>query len=321
MDNRINNSTNCTRIVGLFLLFLSISAISLETFSQDVRPCTNADKLLKVQAAFWDKEAADFLRDVNFSDVRIKVGKSDIPFKCFGRSDDPLAIGVLYDSSGSMSRGNTKVKTLIQGLKSFVKSGNESNTYFIAAFDTEVDEIVEKTSDQTKVVSSLESFASKETNGNTSVYDAIDHTILKLANFDHKHKVLIVISDGVDNASTVEFLELKDRVLRHGIQVFRIDYERISPSPRDYFGVSSSRNYVGLDRIADDSGGVTYALTKASDVLESFDLINRQLRSRYVIGFDFPVAPSSKLQKIDIKFKERTSKENVFVKSSSGFYF
>lgn len=318
---RLYNTANGKRIVSLLSLFLSILAISNETFSQDVRPCNSADKFTTIQASFWEKEAAEFLTDVKLSDVRTKHGKKELPVKCFGRSDDPLAIGILYDSSGSMSRGPTKVKTLIEGLKGFVKSGHQLNTYFVASFHTKIDEIVEKSSDTTKVASAIESFASQETEGNSSVYDAVDHTLLKLANIDHKHKVLIVISDGVDNASTMEFLKLKDRVLRLGVQVFRIDYERISPSPRDYFGVSSSRNYVGLDRIADDSGGVTYALTKASAVLQSFDLLNRQLRSRYVIGFDFPVAPSSKWQKVDIKFKERSSKEEVFVKSSSGFYF
>lgn len=318
---KIPNFVIGKRNVSILSLFLSILAISSQTFSQDVRPCTSADKFPTIQAAFWNKEAAEFLTDVSSSDVRLKIGKNELPFRCFGRSDDALAIAILYDSSGSMSRGATKVKTLIQGLTGFVKSSNERNTYFIASFHTEIDEMVEKTSDLTKVVSALESFASKETKGNSSVYDAIDRTLLKLANFDHEHKVLIVISDGEDNASTIEFLRLRERVLRVGAQVFRIDYERISPSPRDYFGVSSSRKYVGLDRIADDSGGVTYALTKASDVLESFDLIKRQLRSRYVFGFDSTSAPSSKWQKVDIKFKERSSKEEVFVKSPSGFYF
>src|SRR6202049_3763462 len=114
----------------------------------------------------------------------------------FHRDDVPVAMGIVIDNSGSMREKRDKVN---QAVLNLIKASNPNDEIFVVNFsqDSYLDQ--DFTSDINLLQQALHKVSAQ---GSTALYDAIVASAVHLKNNNRiDRKVLLVITDGRDNAS------------------------------------------------------------------------------------------------------------------------
>ena len=229
--------------------------------------------LVVLQATVHDRKgvpAADLQKD-NFEVYEDGVRQS---IRLFQHEDVPVTVGLVVDHSGSMRR---KLSDVIAAARSFVQSSNPEDQMFVVNFNERVKiglPVGTPMSSDPEVLA--KAVASSIATGQTALYDAIFEARKRLHAITGDRKVLIVISDGGDNASKhtlAEVLQLADQsnTLVYTIGIFDDSDEDKNPDV--------------LKKLAQTTGGEAYFPAEYKDVITICERIARDIRSRYTLGY------------------------------------
>ena len=182
----------------------------------------------------------------------------------------PLNIGLVIDSSGSMEKGMPFVREACAEL--FKGLMRQKDQGFVLEFRDRPKFLQELTSDSASLQRASHDLRAA---GATALYDAV---ILGLYQFRtlQGRKALVVVTDGDDNRSHVEY----DTLLR---------YARSAGAPIYFIAVNipltdfKSRKII--HEIAKESGGDVFSIGSASKIGEVTRRIEEELRSQYVLAF------------------------------------
>src|SRR2546423_2477899 len=114
----------------------------------------------------------------------------------FSDDDSPVSVGVIFDVSGSIS--GDKVKRARDALSKFIQTSHDSDEYFLIAFNSRAQLLLDKTRDGDSILNKL-TFV--ETKSQTALYDACYLGVEKVQRGAHPKRALLLISDGQDNDS------------------------------------------------------------------------------------------------------------------------
>lgn len=225
----------------------------------------------------------------------------------FRREDIPVAMGIVIDNSGSMREKRPAVNAAAINL---VQSSNPQDKVFVVNFNEEYFLDQDYTASIPKLKDALERI---EARGGTALYDATvasaDH--LKKSG-DLEKKVLLVVTDGEDNASR-ESLEQAVRRLQveNGPTVYSIGLLQEEHSKR-------ARR--ALREMAEDTGGVAFFPKDLGEVNAITTQIAHDIRNQYTIGYkpDNPQSTGGFRQvRVDAHAK---GYKNLRVRTRSGYY-
>jgi VWFA-related protein len=182
----------------------------------------------------------------------------------------PLNIGVVVDASGSMEKGMPFVHDASAEL--FRTLMRPKDRGFVIEFRDRPAFLQELTSDTASLQRAARAVSAR---GATALYDAV---ILGLYQFRalQGRKALVVITDGDDNRSHVEF----ETLLR---------YARSAGAPIYFIAVNipitdfKSRRITR--QIANESGGEVFSIGSAAKIGEVTRRIEEELRSQYILAF------------------------------------
>jgi Ca-activated chloride channel family protein len=225
----------------------------------------------------------------------------------FRSEDIPVALGIVIDNSGSMRDKRPQVNAAAINL---VKSSNPQDKVFIVNFNEEYFLDQDYTGSIPKLKDALERI---EARGGTALYDAV------VASSDHlkksgalEKKVLLVVTDGEDNASR-ESLEQALRRLeeQNGPTVYTIGLLGEEHSKR-------SRR--ALRAMAEDTGGVAFFPKDLSEVDAITQQIAHDIRNQYTIQYK-PTTPQSAggYRTVKVEAQARGYKK-LQVRTRSGYY-
>jgi Ca-activated chloride channel family protein len=126
--------------------------------------------------------------------------------KYFSHEDIPVTVGLVVDNSGSM---RPKRADVIAAALAFARSSNPQDQMFVVNFNEKVSFGLPDSMPFTDQVAQLEMALSRiAANGETALYDAVFVALEHLKKGNRDKKVLIVISDGGDNASKHKLPEI-----------------------------------------------------------------------------------------------------------------
>ncbi len=133
----------------------------------------------------------------------LEDGKTQ-PISLFRRDDVPVTIGLVIDNSGSMKdiRGNVEAAAM-----AFVRASNPLDDAFVVSFADKVRVDVPLTRDRAALEAGV---ARVDSIGGTAMRDAVlgaERYMREHAT--HDRRVLLVVTDGDDNASTASYDELR----------------------------------------------------------------------------------------------------------------
>ncbi len=213
-----------------------------------------------------------FVTGLNRNDFQVYENGQPQQITSFRRQDVPVAVGIIIDNSGSM---RDKRPAVNQAAINFVKASNPDDQVFIVNFN---DEYYLDQDFTNRIPSLREALERIESRGGTALYDAVvasaDH-MKKNARLDKK--VLLVVTDGEDNASR-ESLEQAIRRLQqeNGPTVYTIGIlgeERAKRARR------------ALSAMSEQTGGVSFFPKDLSEVDSITQQVAHDIRNQYIIGY------------------------------------
>jgi VWFA-related protein len=197
----------------------------------------------------------------------------DIAF--FEAGDVPVTVGLVIDNSTSML---TERDLVFAGTRAFADSSHPEDQMFAIVFNERVrlglPRSIEFTTNRLQLVASLARFTP---GGKTALYDAVIAGLDQLDKGAYQKHVLVVLSDGGDNASEHSEKEMLRRVEASSALIYTIvDPEVFTPG---------EGNRGVLRRLAKLSGGLAYFPKSERDVVENFMEIAANIRRGYSIGY------------------------------------
>jgi Ca-activated chloride channel homolog len=195
----------------------------------------------------------------------------------FAMEDEPLAVGLVFDTSGSMG---TKLRRSRMAAAAFFRQANPEDEFFLVEFNDQPRLVVPLTRDVAEIQNQLTFTTSK---GRTALLDAILLALNEMKKSKMKRKALLIISDGGDNSSRYTEGEVRNRVREGDVLIYAIGifepYGSRSRSPEELNGPGL------LNDLAEQSGGRHLPVEDLSELPDVAAKIGIELRNRYVIGF------------------------------------
>jgi Ca-activated chloride channel family protein len=212
-------------------------------------------------AAITDLKADDF---TVFEDGK-QQKVSDFGFS----ANLPLSIGVLVDHSGSMKPRITDARKA--AIDFFEQILRQNDRAFFGGFSWEATKISPLTSELGSLKAQVESMP--DADGGTALYDAIVSGLYQFRGVEGR-KALLIVSDGDDTASRVDYEQM-------------LTYVRAARVPLYFIGIGVSPLLGGgkLKGLAAETGGVAYFIRKVDELKETYAQLEKELRSQYLISY------------------------------------
>lgn len=230
----------------------------------------------------------------------------------FQHSDIPVSMGILIDNSGSMRDKRAAVNTAALDL---VKASNSQDEAFIVNFSDEAFIDQDFTSDINKLRDGLARIDSK---GGTALYDAVVASADQLAKGAKRPKqVLLVVTDGEDNASSLSLEQTIHRVQDlQGPVVYSIGLLFGDGGG----GREGRRAKRALKDLSDETGGAAYFPRSLDEVDQICAEVARDIRNQYTLGYH-STKPAKEGGYRQVKIVAHAQKHGkLTVRSRNGYY-
>jgi Ca-activated chloride channel homolog len=237
---------------------------------------TNVDLVL-VPAVVTDERNRPVL-GLQKDDFSLYEGDEQRQIQSFSAEDSPISIGLILDLSNSM-RSTIEIER--QALAEFFKNANPEDDYFAIA----VSQRPELLADASGSIETIQAkLATATPGGYTALLDAIHLGVSKLRSARYQRRVLLIISDGGDNASRYTTEETKRLVQEEDVQIYAIRVFDALPFFRTMEEKFGNRL---LSRITETTGGRTISvdIKDGEKVPRIAAEISTELRNQYVLGF------------------------------------
>ncbi|HEV8525588.1 MAG TPA: VWA domain-containing protein [Terriglobales bacterium] len=194
--------------------------------------------------------------------------------KHFSHKDIPVTVGLVIDSSGSM---RPKRPEVIAAAVAFARSSNPKDQMFVVSFNENVSFGLPDNTPFTDRVTELKVALSRiAANGMTALYDAVAAALEHLKKGNRDKKVLIVVSDGGDNASKHSLAQIVAMAGHPDPIIYTIGL---------FDEEDGDRNPQALKQLAKDTGGEAFFPQSVREVVPICERIAGDIRNQYTIGY------------------------------------
>ena len=225
----------------------------------------------------------------------------------FQHTDLPVSIGLVVDNSGSMSRKRPSVNKSTLDL---IQASNPDDEAFVVNFSDEAFIDQEFTTNVNRLRDGLSHI---ESHGGTALYDAVVASADKLvADAKHPKQVLLIVTDGDDNASSATLEQAIRRIQDFdGPVVYCIGL---------LFGDDSNKSESRhsrrvLETLSEETGGQAYFPKSIKDVDAIAKEVANDIRTQYTIAYHSTKSPTlGGYRVVHVEAKEK----GFFVKDKNG---
>jgi len=170
-----------------------------------------------------------------------------------------------------------KIGDVIKAARIFVRYSNPDDQMFVLNFNEKVTVGLPAAILFTNLSVELErAISSSPATGMTALYDAVSRGLERLKSGDRDKKVLIIISDGSDNASKHNLSGVLQQARQSSALVYPIGV--FDDDDQDH-------NRGVLNQLAKATGGETFFPSEDKTVVEICERIARDIRNQYTIGY------------------------------------
>ena len=186
-------------------------------------------------------------------------------------ADRPLTVALLMDVSSSMGRGVRVAATSAQ--RFFEGILTDRDTASLIVFNHDLDRLAPFSGDTRLLRYAAEGLRAW---GSTRLYDGIAYAVSSFAGRPDR-RALVVLSDGADTDSNLDFEPVLAQVELAGVVVYPIALRVSDPATTE-----------ALRRLAERTGGRYHTADSVGDLDRVYREIERALRSQYLIAFEPP---------------------------------
>jgi len=194
--------------------------------------------------------------------------------KYFRHDDIPVTAGLVIDNSGSMG---PKVPEVVVAALAFARSSNPQDQMFVVNFNEHVRFALPQNTPFTDQPGQLQVALSYiKADGETALYDAIAAALEHLKSGNRDKKVLIVVSDGGDNASHHKLSQIMATARQSDAIIYTLGlFDQDDPD----------KNPRVLKQLARETGGEAFLPESLSEVVPICEQIARDIRNQYTIAY------------------------------------
>jgi VWFA-related protein len=233
---------------------------------QHLRFSTKLD-LVVLNATVRDRKGG-FVPDLTQPDFKAYEDNVLQTIRLFRHEDIPVVVGLVVDHSGSMS---TKLAEVVAAARTFVSASRSDDDMFVVNFNETV--VLEGSDRPDQLANAISAWP---TLGKTALYDAVIKGLAQLQTRPLPKKVLIVISDGGDNASRHNLAAVLALVEESNVLVYTIGiFDQDDPD----------KNRKVLMSLAHISGGESFFPQQFSEVVSICQSIAHDIRNQYTVGY------------------------------------
>jgi Ca-activated chloride channel family protein len=280
------------------ILLCSLAGAALAQFSAETR-------LVVLHASVSDKRG-HLVPNLQEKDFKVYENGIQQPIKVFKHEDVPVSMGLLIDDSGSMRDKRTRVEAAALAL---VKASNPEDEVFIVNFNDEAYLDVPFTNDTKRLQQGL---ARIDSRGGTAMRDAVSMSIDYLKKNGKKDKkVLIIVTDGNDNASGASLEHVVQRSVQSEVLIYAVGV--LAEEQRR----EAAKAKRALKELTSTTGGVAYYPKDVNEVNGLTLEIARDIRSQYTLAYTPPNPNDGTYRQIKVEV-DAPGKPNV--RTRSGYY-
>jgi len=237
-------------------------------------------------------------------------GSSAQDIRTFSSEDAPVSLGVIFDSSGSMSSKMDRAK---EAVVEFFKTANPQDEFFMITFSDEPETVSDFTNSVDDIQNKLVFAVPRR---RTALLDAIYMGVSKMRQAKYAKKALLIISDGGDNHSRYTENEIKSLVKEADVMIYAIGiYDRYASATEERLGPQL------LSEITELTGGRAFTIDNPNDLADVATKIGVELRNQYVLGYrPSKVVRDGKWRKIKVKLLPPKGLPPLRVYARTGYY-
>jgi Ca-activated chloride channel family protein len=255
---------------------------------QQVPTFRSATRTVPVYATVTDASGR-LVPDLERGDFEIWDNGQKVEISLFENAIQPITVVVMLDTSGSMTMNLDLLKQaatqfvirLLPDDRARVGSFSDKIRVSPAGFTGDRDELI-------RVIREDIQFGNP-----TRLWDATDAGMEALKDLQGR-RVVLVFTDGADTSSD---LDQKDVLARAREEEFLIYAIGLRSRMR---GQGVTRPDPGLRKVAEETGGGYFELTRTDELNATFTRVAAELHSQYVLGFT-PAAIDGKIHKLEVK--------------------
>jgi Ca-activated chloride channel family protein len=267
-------ATTLPRAICLLVLVGSVVRAAGGLRQEPAPPTFSSESdLVVLQVTVFDRRG-DPVRQLTRDVFHVVEDGTPQTITLFSGDDAPVAVGLVVDNSSSML---TRRAMVMAGVKAFSDASKPDDQAFTIVFNEHVrrglPETVGFTSNATLLQASM---AALPPGGQTALHDAVIAGLDQLNTAERQKHVLVVLSDGEDNASRQSQQDMLRRAERSNALIYAVSTARLDTS------VGDERL---LRRLARSTGGELFTPRTERDVVAAFGEIGVKIRQGYTIGY------------------------------------
>ena len=195
----------------------------------------------------------------------------------FSNGDIPVSVALVIDDSGSTE---TRLGEVLAASIHLARASHPDDQLFVVEFNDRVRDALGGRPLSAADLPELEqAIRTLRPLGRTALYDGLLSGLDRLEAGSHARKVLVLISDGGDNASRATLASVIARARASNVAIYTIGV--FDPDDPD-------ANTGVLQTLAKETGGERFLPRSAGPLLQAAEQIAREIRSGYTIGFEPP---------------------------------
>jgi Ca-activated chloride channel family protein len=221
----------------------------------------------------------ELLTDLAETDFRVfEDGVEQTIFSFDAETELPLTIALIIDVSGSIrDKLRFEQEAAIEFFYTTIEEDRDQA--MLVTFDSAVD-LLQDFTDNPESLS--EAVSRIRAGGGTALYNAIFLSVNEITKQTRDgRRVVIVISDGDDNASRVSLTETLELAQRNDVVIYTIS----TNATANFLSPEQRRGDRTLETFADETGGRAFFPFKLEELAVNFADITQELRSQYTLGY------------------------------------
>lgn len=239
--------------------------------------------LVRVSAVVRDRKGR-YIRDLAAQDFQVLDDGQPIAISGFRDDTTGVSIALLFDVSGSMESRLLHARESGSHLLSWLDRTVDESAVF--AFDTKLNQISPFMVGQLALPAELDLLTPY---GATGIHDAIAQTARRMEGREGRRRAIIVLTDGIDNASRMSPSEVSGIASAIDVPVYLIGVVPGVDNPSADTGVpaAASSPLVGsLAHLAEWTGGQAFVVSTPRERSMVARHILDELRHQYLIAFE-----------------------------------
>jgi Ca-activated chloride channel family protein len=263
------------RLIGAGLVLATGGAITVAAQQGRIR---SGIDLVPLSVTVTD--GGKYVTDLNQEDFEVYEDGAKQILSFFSKEQQPIALAILLDTSNSME---DKIATAQEAAVGFAKRMRKQDVTEVIDFNSQVRVLQGFTSD----IAQLErAIRGTTVNGSTSLYNAIYVSLKELKKQratsaeEIRRQAIVVLSDGDDTSSLVDYDEVLDLAKRSETAIYAIGL-RQPDIGRTRF---KEAEFV-LRQLSTETGGRVFFPTSVAELPKIYEQISEELSSQYSLAY------------------------------------